>query len=44
VIDVFDEGGADAALLAGVLHDGTLALPTLKRGLAEAGVAVRRAS
>jgi cyclase len=44
VIDVFDEGGADAALLAGVLHDGTLALPTLKRALADAGVAIRSAS
>lgn len=44
VIDVFDEGGADAALLAGVLHDGTLSLQMLKRGLAEAGVAVRLAS
>jgi cyclase len=44
VIDVFDEGGADAALLAGVLHDGTLTLPTLKRALADAGVAIRSAS
>lgn len=44
VIDVFEEGGADAALLAGVLHDGTLALPDLKRALADAGVMVRSAS
>jgi cyclase len=44
VIDVFDEGGADAALLAGVLHDGTLSLRALKAGLSGAGVAVRSAS
>ncbi len=44
VIDVFELGHADAALLAGVLHDGTLSMRTLKATLADAGVAVRRAS
>ena len=44
VIDVLEEAGADAALLAGVLHDGTLAIPDLKRALAQAGVAIRSAS
>ena len=44
VQDVFEAGGADAALLAGVLHDGTLTLTALKAALAEAGVAIRRAS
>jgi len=33
--------GADAALLAGVLHDGLTSIAALKRGLAEAGIHVR---
>jgi cyclase len=41
---VLCEAGADAALLAGVLHDGTLAIGDLKRALAAAGVPVRRAA
>ena len=44
VIEVLEQGGADAALLAGVLHDGTLSLRAIKDALADAGVAVRRAS
>jgi cyclase len=35
------EAGADAALLAGVLHDGVTTIAAIKRALAEAGVAVR---
>ena len=41
VRDVLVEAGADAALLAGVLHDGVLGLASLKRELAASGVAVR---
>lgn len=44
VREVLCDAGADAALLAGVLHDGTLSLATLKRELAAFGVPVRRAS
>jgi cyclase len=43
VSQVLREAGADAALLAGVLHDRVLALPDLKRALALDGVAVREA-
>jgi imidazole glycerol-phosphate synthase subunit HisF len=35
------EAGADAALLAGVLHEGLTTIAALKRALAAAGVAVR---
>lgn len=38
---VLDEGRADAALLAGILHDGTTTLPALKGELRRAGVPVR---
>ena len=38
---VFLEADVDAALAAGVFHDGTLSVPALKRSLAAAGVAVR---
>lgn len=38
------EGGADAVLLAGILHDGLVGLDELKRTLAGAGVAVRRSA
>ena len=38
---VLDEGGADAALLAGILHDGTTTLRALKGELARTGVPVR---
>ena len=40
VIAVFD-AGADAALLAGAIHDGTLSLPELKAAMADAGLRVR---
>jgi cyclase len=39
---VLEEAGADAALLAGILHDGTATLSGLKRELQAAGLAVRR--
>ena len=38
---VLREAGADAALLAGVLHDGLVALPDIKRRLVRDGVSVR---
>jgi cyclase len=41
VSGVLREAGADAALLAGVLHDGRLGLPEIKRTLAADGIAVR---
>jgi imidazole glycerol-phosphate synthase subunit HisF len=40
VIAAFD-AGADAALLAGAIHDGTLTLPALKEAMADAGLRVR---
>ncbi len=44
VRDVLIDAGADAALLAGVLHDGVLGLASLKRELAACGVPVRSAA
>lgn len=41
VVDVLATSSADAALVAGILHDGTTSLPTIKQALAAAGVAVR---
>jgi len=38
------EGGADAVLLAGILHDGQAGIGTLKRQLETCGVPVRRAA
>lgn len=38
------EGGADAALLAGILHDGLATVAEIKDALAAAGVPVRRAA
>jgi imidazole glycerol-phosphate synthase subunit HisF len=40
VIAAFD-AGADAALLAGAIHDGTLRIPELKEAMADAGLRVR---
>src|SRR5699024_11454186 len=42
-VSVFRDADADAALAAGAFHDGTLAIPKLKRSLAAAGIAVRPA-
>lgn len=44
VREVLLEGEADAALLAGLLHDRVVAVADIKRELAAAGLAVRRAS
>jgi imidazole glycerol-phosphate synthase subunit HisF len=44
VADVFVRGGADAALLAGVLHDGTTDIRSVKSALRAAGIEVRAAA
>jgi cyclase len=41
-LDVFCAGGADAALAAGVFHEGILTIDTVKEFLRERGVEVRR--
>jgi imidazole glycerol-phosphate synthase subunit HisF len=41
VVDVLTTSCADAALVAGILHDGTTSLPTIKQTLSNAGVPVR---
>lgn len=40
-VRVFQEAGVDAALAASVFHFGYIAIPDLKRTLADAGIAVR---
>lgn len=44
VADVFVRGGADAALLAGVLHDGTTDIRSVKSALQAASIQVRIAA
>jgi cyclase len=44
VADAFIRGGADAALLAGVLHDGTTDIRSVKSSLRSAGIEVRTAA
>lgn len=44
VADAFMRGGADAALLAGILHDGTTDMRNLKAELRAAGIPVRMAA
>ena len=44
VVDAFVLGGADAALLAGVLHDGTTDIRSVKGALQAASIAVRAAA
>ena len=44
VVDAFALGGADAALLAGVLHDGTTDIRSVKEALRAANIAVRAAA
>lgn len=41
VVDVIDRGGADAALLAGALHDGSVRIGDIKRTMQRAGLRVR---
>ena len=42
-VDLLREGLADAALLAGVLHEGLVTIPEIKLVLAKAGIEVREA-
>jgi cyclase len=44
VVDAFVRGGADAALLAGVLHDGTTDIRSIKSALQAASISVRTAA
>jgi cyclase len=44
VAAVIAEAGADAALVAGILHDGTFTVAELKRAVADAGFPVRAAA
>ena len=44
VADAFVLGGADAALLAGILHDGTTNIRSVKTVLQSAGISVRTAA
>lgn len=44
LIDAVREGGADAVLLAGILHDGVVGLDTLKQAMADSGLAIRRSA
>ena len=41
VVDALREGHADAALVAGILHDGVTTVRALKRAMTEAGVPTR---
>ncbi|MGA9522279.1 MAG: imidazole glycerol phosphate synthase subunit HisF [Myxococcaceae bacterium] len=42
VAEAFEHAGAEAALVAGILHDGTTTVGRIKRRLEERGVAIRR--
>lgn len=44
LIDAVREGGAEAVLLAGILHDGVVGLDTLKQAMADSGLAIRRSA
>ena len=44
VVEVLTSTGAAAALIAGILHDGTATIADIKRGLMLAGVSVREAA
>lgn len=41
VCDAFERGGADAALVAGILHDGTTTVVALKRAMRDASLLIR---
>jgi cyclase len=41
VVEVLREGGADAALVAGVLHDGSVTVQSIKEHMATQGIPVR---
>ena len=42
VCEVLSPGGADAALVAGILHDGVTTVTEIKQLMAAQGIAVRR--
>jgi cyclase len=42
VVEALEMGGADAALVAGILHDGLTTVSAIKARLADRGIAVRR--
>jgi cyclase len=42
VADALDRGGAEAALVAGIVHDGTTTVREIKRSLSKRGIPVRR--
>jgi cyclase len=44
VVDALTVGGADAALVAGILHDGVTTVAALKAAIAAAGISVRAAA
>lgn len=44
VVDVLDDGGADAALVAGILHDRVTTVAAIKSQLVARGIAVRPAA
>ena len=44
VVDALTSGGADAALVAGILHDGVTTVAALKAAIAAAGLSVRAAA
>lgn len=41
VVEVLARGGADAALVAGILHDGSTSVRTIKAAMSQSGVPVR---
>ncbi|MBI1808338.1 MAG: imidazole glycerol phosphate synthase subunit HisF [Gemmatimonadetes bacterium] len=41
IVEAIRDGGADAALVAGILHDGVTTVATLKQAMREAGLPVR---
>jgi cyclase len=43
VVAAIEEGHADAALVAGILHDGTMTVANLKARMSEAGLSIRDA-
>ncbi|MGH7636872.1 MAG: HisA/HisF-related TIM barrel protein, partial [Gemmatimonadaceae bacterium] len=44
VVDALTAGGADAALVAGILHDGVTSVADIKRAMDAAGILVRTAA
>jgi cyclase len=44
VVEVLSAGGADAALMAGALHDGTTTVSEIKKAMNAADIPVRNAA